>query len=315
MKLEGTYRDPDLADRIMTTTLCMTRQCWEQGMLAYACQFCGEKGLLQHLVQDMLVREGPDGRLCVVENTRAVTDSAFCLVPALAVSDASVRTACGRNLDFLRTRAERSAEGILYHVAGTQEIWADSAAFLPMAFALDGDMAEALRQMRGITACLSLSGSRLFGHIRCADGTWIDRRPWGVGNGWILTGLLRLIRVMRRHGEDTREMEAAFRDLMQAMLETRDAQGRFHNDLSDFRSFADNETAAMVAIALLQGIREGLLDSSCRGTAESIHACILSDVDADGYVRNSCGSPRFDRSGTSVESQAHMLMLEHLLTC
>ena len=75
--------------KVLQAALCMTRQCWEQGMLSYALLECGTemKELLEMIVYDMVLRQSSDGRLCNVEDTPAVTDSAFCIPAVLAVGE------------------------------------------------------------------------------------------------------------------------------------------------------------------------------------------------------------------------------------
>lgn len=67
------------AERVKNAMLCMTRQCWEQGIAAQAFWEMGNYDELELVVHDMMLRQSSDGRLCNVENTPAVTDSAFCI--------------------------------------------------------------------------------------------------------------------------------------------------------------------------------------------------------------------------------------------
>ena len=67
--------------KIKNAMLCMTRQCWEQGIAAEALLETEDFDSLGIVVYDMVLRQSEDGRLCNVENTPAVTDSSFCIPP------------------------------------------------------------------------------------------------------------------------------------------------------------------------------------------------------------------------------------------
>ena len=130
----------DKKEQIIQAALCMTRQCWEQGILGQAIMESGKEELWELTARDMVVRQSEDGRLCNVENTPAVTDSSFCIpaVYLLGQKKEKYKKAAEKNLQFLLHKAERSKDGILYHMINTKEIWADSAAFLPYSLALAG---------------------------------------------------------------------------------------------------------------------------------------------------------------------------------
>ena len=110
----------DKKEKVLCAALCMTRQCWEQGILTQAVMEIHEEGLWELMAGDMVVRQSKDGRLCNVENTPAVTDSSFCIpaVYLLGKKDGKekYRKAAEKNLHFLLKEAERSGDGILYHM-------------------------------------------------------------------------------------------------------------------------------------------------------------------------------------------------------
>ena len=303
----------NLYDRLLRAALAMTRQCWEQGMLSYALMKCGEDALLGLVCRDMVARQSADGRLCNVENTPAVTDSAFCVpaVWALGGKDPSFRAAALRNVDFLLNDAGRADDGTLFHMRGTGEIWADSAAFLPYSLAITGHGEAACRQMAGILERLYLPECGLYAHVWDERArAYPDRRPWGVGNGWILTGLLRT--ALTLEGAARADLLGRFRALLETMLARMTPEGGFHDDLVDPATFLEAETAAMTALCIRAGIDAGVLDAELLPAARRIRRGVLERVDAMGVIQGASGSPRFDRPGASVECQAHAMMLERL---
>ena len=325
------------SDQILLAALCMTRQCWEQGMLSYGLLrnvFPEEKDLrdgvqpagdewqlLQLIVYDMVLRQSEDGRLCNVEDTPAVTDSAFCIPAVLAVgtvtgNDDYIRAAHA-NARYLLCDAPRTEDGILYHMRGTSQIWADSAAFLPYALVIAGYPEDGYHQMKGILDLLYLKKSGLYAHIRDeADGSFPDGNAWSVGVAWILTGLERTWRVlpekMVREREDLKER---FVSLLETVLKYQSADGGFHDVMDDPETYMETETPAMIACAVYAGVRDGLLREELLAQADAMAAYVRRKIQPDGRVMDAASSPAFDRPGTSVECQAHVLMMEKRSGC
>lgn len=302
--------------QVKRAMLCMTRQCWEQGICAQALLETGDLKRLTLAAHDMVLRQGADGRLCDIENTPAVTDSSFCVPAVLAAArmekNEAYEKAAERNIMYLLRQAPKSADGILYHMRGTCEIWADSAAFTPYALSLLGYHREAFEQMLGITRKLYVPEKKLYNHI-WDEGKKTFQRPeaWGVGNGWILTGLLRLI-ISSGQGcaEEKRILTGMFRELLDSMLSFLTPDGKFHYILDDPDTFPETETCAMTAYAIFRACKENLIGRSFLEQGRLLRDAVWSMVDADGLVQGCAASPDFLHPGTSVEGQAHTLMME-----
>ncbi|MDO4275824.1 MAG: glycoside hydrolase family 88 protein [Eubacteriales bacterium] len=306
----------EVSKKVMQAMLCMTRQCWEQGIAAQALMEAGEEELLALVIHDMVLRQSSDGRLCNVENTPAVTDSAFC-VPAVLMTGNKTgsqryKEAAEENISFFLKDAERAADGTLFHMRHTREIWADSAAFLPYALALSGHFEEAFCQMKGILTRLCNEDTGLYCHI------WDDGRrgylrevSWGIGNGWILTGLLRTLLVWgREYQKEKQQMECWFYALLENMLRFETKNHGFHDILDQPDTFEESECAAMVAYVIYRAVFEGFLEEKYIMRADGIRETLYEKIGSDGLVHRASGSPSFDRPGTSVECQAHVMMME-----
>ncbi len=303
-------------EKVKWAMLSMTRQCWEQGVASQALMECGEQELLEVAVRDMVLRQSSDGRLCNVENTPAVTDSAFC-VPAVLFTGRRLGNekyigAAGRNIAYLLKDAGRAADGTLFHIIHTEEIWADSAAYLPYALALGGYRKEAFLQMDGICRRLYSEEKGLYNHMWDEKkGDYLRPLAWGVGNGWILTGHLRLLSLWGGELPEERGiLEKRFYSLLDRMLECRSADYGFHDILDDPDTFQESETAAMVAYTIYRAVAEHLLSAGYCGEADRIREALLKKITANGLALDAASSPAFDRPGTSVECQAHVLMME-----
>jgi len=304
-------------EKVLRAMMCMTRQCWEDGVAAQALLEIGEEELLELVVYDMVLRQSGDGRLCNVENTPAVTDSAFCVPATFAWAEKTgcekYKEAVDKNIQFFLKDAERGEDGTLYHMIHTQEVWADSAAYLPYSLALTGHKKEAYVQMEGICNRLYDEKSGLYFHM-WDDGKndYLRPLPWGIGNGWILTGLMRTLSVWGEElPEEKEQLQKRFDQLLQNLLKIKNPKGGFYDVLDDADTFEESETAAMIAYVLYRGMDEKWLDDSYVETAEEIRHALCRKIKENGLVVDAASSPSFDRPGTSVECQAHVLMMEH----
>lgn len=308
--MENNYKE-----KVLQAMLCMTRQCWEQGIAGQCLLETGEDEKLNLLVYDMVLRQSADGRLCNVEDTPAVTDSAFCIPSVYIVGQLQKNNtyleAAQRNVDFLLHKAERAEDGTLFHMRGTKEIWADSAAYLPYSLALTGHREEGFAQMKGILKRLYNKESGLYFHM-WDEGTqsYLRPLPWGVGNGWILTGLYRLMQIFKEASPEREWLKDHYFSLLEKMLSHMTEKGRFHDILNDPDTFEESETAGMVAHMLYWSVYDKLLPTSCLTTADLIRTSLYEKVTPNGLVLDSASSPSFNRPGTSVECQAHFLFME-----
>lgn len=313
MKIEKT----DQQEKVLRAMLCMTRQCWEQGMAAQCLLELGREEELSLVVYDMVRRQSSDGRLCNIENTPAVTDSAFC-IPAVMdyarkTGDDACRKAAEKNIRFLREDAERAEDGTLYHMIHTKEIWADSAAYMPYALAKAGYAEEALVQMEGICRRLYDEKTGLYAH-KWDEGQkdFIRADLWGIGNGWILTGLMRLYsEIPPSRARERAGLLYRMRSLLDALLSHETEDHVFHDVLDRPETFTESETGAMTAYTIYKCIGEGILDKAYAGRADRICDALKERVSDAGLVCQAAGSPDFLTPGTSVECQAHFLLMQH----
>ena len=322
-------------DKVLNAMLCMTRQCWEQGIVAQTLMELGEEDKLRLTVHDMVLRQSEDGRLCNVENTPAITDSSFCIPATYLLGRREQKepylSAAMKNAEFLLKEAAGAEDGTLFHMLDSTDIWADSAAFLPYSLALTGHPKEALGQLKGICRRLYDKGTGLYFHIWNEEQHQYTRPlPWGVGNGWILTGTLRLLLALRNMVEPSagefaynpvgenqdlfalgiEELRQQFQSLLDTMLTYKTENHLFYDILDDPGSFEESESSIMVAYAIYAGVRAGVLKNKYLKEADLIREAIYKKVSEDGLVLDSSSSPFFDRAGTAVECQAHFLMME-----
>jgi len=302
---------------VLEATLCMTRQCWEQGLVAQCLMELDEYEKLEIVVHDMVLRISADGRLCNVEGTPASTDSAFCIPATLFVGYEESRQdyidAVNENIDYLLNRAERAADGTLFHIQGEPQIWADSAAFLPYALGIFANYEEALQQLEGIWKRVYREELGLCYHIWDEETQSYPRGfCWATGNGWMLTGVLRFIMILPdTYSEQKALWSKRFKALLNQILVYKTESDTFHDILDDPESFEEMQIGSMVAYCIYRAVAQGLLKDSYIATANRIRRAIHKNVSSNGLVEKSISSPDFAHQGTSVESQVHFLLMEH----
>lgn len=296
--------------------LCMTRQCWEQGIAAQALMEINDMERLSLLVHDIVLRQSDDGRLCNIENTPAITDSSFCVPATLKMAAKEHKPhyhdAVGRNVAFLLHDAPRTDDKVIYHMFGTKEIWADSAAFTPLALASMGHYREAADLMKGLQSKLYDPESKLYYHMWDEDTQeHIRKLFWGIGNGWILTGLLRLYLEMPAHLEkDRADILASFTELLNTMLSYETDNHLFYDVLDDSSTFEETEVSEMVAYSIFRAVKENVIEESFLCRAYEIRTAVYGKITENGLLLDCASSPEFIKPGTSVEGQAHFLMME-----
>ncbi|MFI7547511.1 glycoside hydrolase family 88 protein [Actinoplanes sp. NPDC049599] len=296
-------------DAVLTALLAVQRQSWEQGVAAQAALDLGREDLALLLAEAAVTRQAADGRLADVAEPGAVNGAA-CGEAVLAAyrrtGNAVFADAARRQLAWLADDAPRAGDGTLFHLLGGREVWADTVYMVVPFLALSGraDLAQA----------------QLDGHRRrlCADGLyaaiWSEetgslRRAehWGGGNGWVVAAIARTLRLVP--GFPGRAGLAAHaREVLDACLALRRPDGLFHDVLDDPATFRETNAAQMFSYAASVGAADGWLPGSYAKVGRDLLAAASREVDRFGVVRGACGSPRFDRPGTSAEAQAFHLL-------
>ncbi len=305
-----------MIEKVKRAMLAMTRQCWEQGVAAQAMLECGDMEMLCLMARDCVVRQNADGRLCDVENTPAIVDPAVCVESVLEagrlMNDICMADAAMRNVAYLLHDAPATPDGARYHILGDEEIWADSMAMGPHVLMMAGYCDEGMAHYRAIERRLRDPATGLYRH-KWHEGkqTFTRGMYWGVGNGWALVGLMRMTRAML-DAADSRADELAgdFTKLVDAMIPCQAENGLFHDVLDDDGTFYESETTEMFAYAIYNMVSWNQMEDRYLERADLARRAVAARVDVDGIVQGSSGSPSFEREGTSVEAQAHYIMME-----
>ncbi|HVO38475.1 MAG TPA: glycoside hydrolase family 88 protein [Spirochaetia bacterium] len=306
----------DLAQKVKTALLAMQRYSWEQGVAAQALLESGDTDLVILMAKEALVRQLADGRLAVMGGLPAVTDPAAIgeamLFAARTTGDPSLQEAADRMADWLLRRAPRTRDGILYHLHDRPQVWVDSFYMAPPFLSAAGHHEEALKQIHGFRRILLDPKKKLLSHIwDDGMGAFARKAFWGVGNGWALAGMTRVIRTLPHERRAEREELIRFvQEGVEACLSWIRPDGLFHDVIDDPGTFVETNFSQMLSYVLYRGMAGGWLESSCRKPAEAMRNAARSKVDRWGLVQGVCASPHFDRPGTAAEGQAFFLLME-----
>lgn len=307
----------DAGQRVLRALLAM-RQSWEQGVASHAFLDLGLDDLADVVARDAVMRQTADGRLAEIDEGGIVNSGAVGEVVRWASrrhGDRALAEAFDRQVAWVCGGAPRAADGTVFHLAGSRQVWVDTVYMVVPLLVLAGRVEEAQRQLDGHERRLRDPGTGLYAHIWDEDSQALARAAlWGTGNGWVAAGLARSLRLLREAGDDgggfgRRAAERA-RDLVDACLEHRGPDGLFHDVLDDPTTFTEANIAQMLAYTALTGVADGWLPANYADVGRSLLDTARAQVCPLGFVEGVCGAPRFDRQGRSVEAQAfHLLAL------
>jgi unsaturated rhamnogalacturonyl hydrolase len=231
-----------------SAALAMQRRDWEQGILAEALVEAGDRRGAILLTRAAIVQRTPDGRLGVVVSG-GPTDPAMggCAYARVAewTGDKQIQQAVDELLAWIRNRAPRNAEGVLYHVFGAPEMWSDGLNCAPPFLAAMGFHGEALAQIDGYRQRLWNPQKKLLAHI-WDDGKrqFKDGNFWGGGNGWAAVGLARVLRNLPSERRQDRQRLAEFAaEIVDGCIEHQRPDGLFHNVVDQPETFVETNLA------------------------------------------------------------------------
>jgi len=295
--------------------MAMQRRDWEQGIFAQALLEAGDREGVIRLTRAAMVQRVPDGRMAVV-NSGGPTDPAMggaaYAKAAEWTGDAEIEAAVAGLLEWIRVKAPRSADGILYHVFEGPEMWSDGFNGAHPFLAAMGYYDEALKQIGGYKKRLWNPDKQLLAHIWDeGKGQLKDANFWGGGNGWGAAGLARVIRSLPAERRADRDRLAKFaREIVDGCVAYQREDGLFHDVVDKPETFVETNLAQMLAFAVYSGVAEGWLPVSYRAHADQMRAGARAKMDAYGFVQGACSAPMFDRPGISTEAQAFCVMME-----
>ena len=306
----------DLLSKVKTAMLSMQRASWEHGVAAQALLESGDYDLAYLFAKEAVLRQSNDGRLSVLYTDNGVTDPAVSGETVMRMAeiknDTELKEAHQKMLDYLLNKAPKTDHGILYHTINSPEIWIDSMYMAPPYLCVAGYANEALKQVEGFKSFLWNKEHNLYSHRwHVADQRFINEKFWGVGNGWAIASLSRIIDDLPENMRSEREKLIIdnIANIEGCLKYLRD-DGLFHDIINDSSSFVETNLSQMIAYGIFRGIKSGWLSGDYLPKAEQMRHAAISKVDELGFVQGACGAPWFDSPGRATESQAFFLLME-----
>lgn len=309
--------DKKTVEKVKSALLCIQRFQWEQGCTAQAIlEYEGLTEEVFQLCEAAVLRAARDGRLGVMEKNESVDDPAAIgeslLCAAKKTGREDWKKAADRMYYYLKNRAPKTTDGILYHFNIKNQVWVDANYMAPPFLCKYGDVEEAMKQIKGFRRYLYDEKQCLMSHIWDDDLQEFERKDfWGVGNGWTLAGLTRVAAMLKDGYEEERLYVIGYlKELLDGCLRYQMEDGRFHDVLNDPQSFVETNIGQMAAYSIYRGVKEGYLDESYLDYADRSREAAYHQVDELGFVRGVCGMPDFLSSGVASEGQAFFILME-----
>jgi unsaturated rhamnogalacturonyl hydrolase len=317
----NSLKPPDVPDdpkimQAMLSMLCMQRAAWEQGTASQALIAIGRKDLAIRFAKDALVRQTVEGRLAVLGDDPGVTDPGSngeaVLLAWKETGEEKYKKAADAMYNYFKDKAPRTSDGILHHVTYAKQVWSDASFMAPPFLALMGDFDEAVKQIEGFRKYLMDQDKKVYYHIWDEGKNDFARKKfWGGGNGWTAAGIAKIINLLPGNREDLRKKMVSFgQEVIDGCYRYIRPDGLFHDVIDDSTTFIETNLSQMLAFSIYTGVKAGWLDPSYKARADIMRQAARLKVDEYGIVQGACGSPNFDRSGTSTEAQAFFLMME-----
>lgn len=305
-----------LTEKVKQAMLCMQRASWEHGVAAQALLERGDHDLVYLMAKEAVLRQVPDGRLSIMYSDNGVTDPAasgeMVLKMAEKTGEKDLIEANEKMLDYLLNKAPRTVDGTLSHTISEPEIWIDSMYMAPPYLCVAGQPDESIKQIEGFRAALWNEEAKLYSHRwHAGEKRFINEKFWGVGNGWAVAGLARVIDALPgSHQAERKTLISYATENLDGCLKHLREDGMFHNDVDDPSSFIETNLSQMLAYSIFRGTRSGWLASSYLPPAQKMREAAHSKVDEHGFVNDVCGAPFFDSPGRATEGQAFFLLME-----
>lgn len=308
--------DKNKLEKAKLALLSMQRYSWEQGVSMQAFLEAGDYDIVIAMAKEAAYRQGEDGRLASIGSQSGVTDPCACgegLLYAISVTgDETLKTAHEKCLNWALKDAPRNPQGIVYHMDDSKQFWADTIYMLPPYLAASGEYQEAVRQIRGNINALLDKNAGLMRHKWDDETNTYPRKDfWGVGNGWTIAGIARVINMLPSSmTAEKEELIGYAKTIINGLFPYLRDDGMFHDVVNDGHTFIEVNCSQMLAYTLYRGMKAGWLSKDYLVSAEKLRKAAQNCVDSYGRVCPVCGAPHFDRAGSAPEGNAFYILME-----
>ncbi|KDQ54624.1 glycoside hydrolase family 105 protein [Jaapia argillacea MUCL 33604] len=325
-----------MIEKVVRAMMCMSRASWEQGTAAQAMyelhkSFPEDFGT-QYFVclsHDAVVRQSDDGRLSARlcrgdQGSLDTTAGLEALIRAYEVTlDDFYLSAAKRVTSYLLTGIPKSENGTWSHLAEKVELWIDALYMGPPGLAAAGAawgeleyIKEAIKQIKGYVDAMWDREQKLFSHIWDPIGKKFIRRAfWGVGNGWAISGMARVLDFIPESLQQDRSyIISVIFETINSLLSHIRPDHLFHDIVDDPSTFVETNLSQQLAYTIFTLRNAGYLAADRENgwieKARLMRQAAWEKVDGLGLVQGVCGSPSFDHAGTATEGQAFFILME-----
>lgn len=120
-----------------------------------------------------------------------------------------------------------------------------------------------------------------------ADGE-LSADNWSRGEGWFSMAMVALLRDYPTDAPRRAEIEKVAKDFYTSVLKYQDADGMWHQELSDTTTFVETSGSALLLAGIGQAIESGILQKECISDFKRGLVGLLGYVDPDGSVGHTC---------------------------
>lgn len=317
MNLNGAINS-EIIQRVTRATMAIYRRSWEQGEAIQAMLELRNYPMLFTMAREIAYTRLDDGRTLLNSDweKRTVTDPCSCgealMVAAQLTGDQLIKEAYDGLLDYTLNRADRSEDGILYHLNDTPEYWVDSIYMMPPFLAAAGHYKEAVKQINGYWNALYDPEIKMLNWIWNAEEKKIVRtRHRSICTGYAAVGIVKvaskLPASMKAEKDDL--MEKA-KIVIDSILRYVDEDGCCHDTLTDPDSIIGVNAISMVSATIFRARAMGYLDEQYEEKANFLRQAQHGRVDPYGFLYGVCGIPNNNKTGISANGQSFFLMME-----
>ncbi len=303
-------------EKVKKAVLAMQRWPWEQGVVAQAFYELGDIETAVLMAHEAVTNQYKDGRLGMkyerVPATDAAANGEVVLRAFQITGEAKFETAAGKMLEYLLYRAPKSRDGIIYHNENDGRFWVDSVYMAPPFLAAAGYYSEAIKQIEGYRRYLFNSERKLYAHQwDDYSGTFSRGLHWGVGNGWVAAGIVRVLKELPSDMTDEKvKLKEYLKEVIDGCLSYQCENGLFHDIVDDPETFIDSNLAQMLSYSIYRGVAYNWLDKEYIEKADKMRVAAYERVDDSGLIQGSCGVPDFNAPATAPEVQAFYILME-----
>ncbi len=151
-------------------------------------------------------------------------------------------------------------------------------------------------------------------HLYFRDSTYFDKREangkkifWSRGNGWVMGGLVRMLKFLPKDHPSRPRFEQQFREMAEKVVTLQQPDGLWRSSLLDPESYPLKETSgsSFYCYALAWGLNEGMLDrAQFQPAVEKAWASLVGCIASDGkltHVQPVGADPKhFDQNHTEA---------------